>query len=266
MRYHTRAFAVFLLILPLAVGCARAAREPRVTEAPSPAPTVVVVPPAGTSAQAGTTTSTTTSTPMQAAAPIPGHPPVTTSGVVASYDPATGVLTFKDGRMVKLTEQSKVLQPVETRAVRPGEPVIVRNALPVGVQSASSATGSAADRAKTSLRGKRHRMGTVASIDEPNQVVRLTDGTAVRVTPSTQMHMGTAGKTMVLTDLQPGDELVIVLVDDGAPAAGGAASKGIDPTTERTVPVPPSALPRQVPASVPSDASELMVFRDIQAP
>jgi len=140
---------------------------------------------------------TSTPAPALAATPIPGHRPITTTGVVASYDPATGVLTFKDGRMVKLTEQSKVLQPAETRAVRPGEPVIVRNALPVGVQSASSATGSAAEGAKT-LRGKRQRMGTIASIDEPNQVVRLTDGTAVRVTPSTQMHMGTAGKTMVL--------------------------------------------------------------------
>jgi len=140
---------------------------------------------------------TSTPAPALAATPIPGHRPITTTGVVASYDPATGVLTFTDGRMVELTEQSKVLQPVETRAVRPGEPVIVRNALPVGVQSASSATGSAAEGAKT-LRGKRQHMGTIASIDEPNQVVRLTDGTAVRVTPSTQMHMGTAGKTMVL--------------------------------------------------------------------
>jgi len=94
MRYHTRAFAVFLLILPLAVGCARAAREPRVTEAPSPAPTVVVVPPAGTSAQAGTSISSTISTPMQAAAQIPGQPHFATNGVVASYSPATGVLSF----------------------------------------------------------------------------------------------------------------------------------------------------------------------------
>jgi hypothetical protein len=114
-------------------------------------------------------------------------------------------------------------------------------------------------------------MGTIASIDQPNQIVTLTDGTAVRVTPSTQMHMGMAGKTMVLTDLQPGDELVIVLADDvtpasgSAPAARGAASMGSG-TTERNTTVPPSALPRQVPASVPSDASELMVFRDIQAP
>jgi len=51
-------------------------------------------------------------------------------------------------------------------------------------------------------------MGTIASIDQPNQIVTLTDGTAVRVTPSTQMHMGMAGKTMALTDRQPGDELV----------------------------------------------------------
>jgi hypothetical protein len=106
-------------------------------------------------------TSSATSTAAADAAPIPGHPPVTMTGVVASFDPASGVLTFKDGRIVKLTGQSKVLKPAETTTVRPGEQVIVRNALPVGVQSAKASTS-----------GKKQRMATVASVDEPNQIVR----------------------------------------------------------------------------------------------
>jgi hypothetical protein len=242
MQHHTRAFAVLTMALPLVAGCSGATKSQRVTEAPSPpspiapAPTVATAPPAGTSA-AGLN-------------PIPGHPPVTTTGVVASVDPATGTVTFRDGRTVKLTDQSKVLQPVNPREVRPGAEVVVRNALPVGVRSASVAPGS----------GKRQRMATVASIDEPNQTVKLMDGTSIKVTPSTNMHMGTAGASVVLTELRPGDELVIIVADEGAATSGGTtgAMTGREPS--------PSALPRQEGAStVPTEPSELMVFRH-QAP
>jgi hypothetical protein len=232
MQQHIRAFAVLSMALILGAGCSRGARQQRVSEAPPPPPTVAA--------------STT-----EAATPIPGHPPVTMSGVVAHFDPATGILTFEDGRTVKVTEKSKVLRPVETRTVRAGEPVIVRDALPVGVQSASTRPGSATARAGD---GKRHRVGTVARVDQQNQHVWLTDGTAVRATPSTRMRMGTAGKTIVLAELRPGDELVIVMEKDGAtpPKPDGATAA--------------SALPREVASATPVEASELMVFREAQAP
>ena len=53
------------------------------------------------------------------------------------------------------------------------------------------------------------------------------------MTPSTQMHMGMAGKTMVLTDRQPGDELVIVLADDVTTRAwlSGLDDMAIQPPT-----------------------------------
>jgi hypothetical protein len=99
----------------------------------------------------------------------------------------------------------------------------------------------------------------VASVDEPNRLVRLIDGTAVHVTDSTNMHMGTDGATVVLTDLRPGDELLIVVADVPAPSAGVTA---------------PSALPRTAigpsstaaPGGPPEEASELMVFRNREAP
>src|SRR5206468_439765 len=42
---------------------------------------------------------------------IAGHPPVTASGILATFDSATDILRFDDGRMVKLTGESRVVQP-----------------------------------------------------------------------------------------------------------------------------------------------------------
>ncbi len=94
-------------------------------------------------------------------------------------------------------------------------------------------------------------MATVASVDQANGIVRLTDGGAVRVTPSTRMRMGTEGATVVLTEIRPGDEVVVVIAEEKA----GAATS-------------PSALPRDVSAASPVtlDADELMIFRETQAP
>jgi hypothetical protein len=127
-------------------------------------------------------------------------------------------------------------------------------------------------------------MGTVASVDQQNQTVRLTDGSSVRVSPSTKMRMGAEGATIVLTDLKPGDELIIVLMDAPPTASGsgspstaapstsaGQASPGASSTTGTgtRATADPSALPRAAVTgspSDPSDASELMVFREVQAP
>jgi len=174
--------------------------------------------------------------PLSAAVPVPmaGHPPVTVSGVVATFDPATDIFRLDDGRMVKLTSQSKVVVPV-AGAIRPGDVVVLHDVLPIGVQSG----------VKTLAVGQPQRMGTIASVDEDRGLVRLTDGTAVRVNRSTNVHLGAAGSNVALTQVSPGDELVAVL--------GG--SSGDDAAT------PPSALAREDAASPPVDAGEVMVFR-----
>jgi len=248
MPHHIRALLGLAMALPLAAGCSSTSKTQRVSETPSSSTSVTTAPPVVTAP------ATAPSTPA-GLNPIPGHPPVTVSGVVASLDPATGVLAFKDGRTVKLTDQSKILQPADPRAVRPGDLAVVRDALPIGVRSASTGPGT----------GKRQRMATVASVEQANQLVKLTDGSSLRVPPSTNLHMGTAGVAVLLTDLQPGDELVIIVTDD-APVTSGATTGGPTPGTAAGS---PSALPRQGVSAggtmVPTAPDELMVFR-LQTP
>lgn len=170
---------------------------------------------------------------------------------------------------MKLTDQSQLLpaegmQPVDPAAIRPGDRVVVQDALPIGVRTASKA-------------GKRQRMGTVASVNRQRQTVQMTDGSVIHVTPSTNMHMGTDAAALMLTDLHPGDEVVIIMTETAAAAPGavtsGATTSGMQTST---VPPPPgtatqpSALPSQATItgapSDPTDASDLMVFREAQAP
>jgi hypothetical protein len=244
MRQSIRALVVVIIALAVVVGCSRASRSTRASSAP---------PDSGPAVSA----SSQPAAPMSAAmTAIPGHPPVTTTGVVAQFDPTTGVLIFQDGRAVKVTPQSQVLQPKvmqrkDPAAIRPGDRVVVHNALPIGVFSASSA-------------GKQQRMATVASVDQQKRTVQMTDDTSVRLTPSTNMHKGTDGAAMGLADLRPGDELVIVVTETGAPGPPASTSGSATTGTQ------PSALPGQPRTmgapSDPSDASELMVFRETEAP
>lgn len=120
MRHTTRTLAVVLLTFPLITGCAGAAHDQRMSQGPSsppdvPAPGTIIPPPTGMS------------TLTEGPAPIPDHPPVTTSGVVASFDVTGGIVTFQDGRMVKLTDGSTVLG----RDLRPGDELFVVMAGPM---------------------------------------------------------------------------------------------------------------------------------------
>jgi hypothetical protein len=232
MSHRTRALALVVMI-SLAVGCATPARDTRVSQAPPPA-----VPAPG--ALIGPPTGWRTLTEGQPPVPIPGHPPVTASGVVASYDTGTSILRFEDGRMVKLTNRTVALQP-RTNVIRIGDLVVLQDVLPVGVQSGT----------KTLALGRRQRMGRVATVDESRGLVRLTDGTAVHVARTTNVHVGADGSSVTLAQLQPGDEVVIV-VDEGNVAR-------IEPSA--TADAFPSALPRQDLTDPSIDAGEVMIFR-----
>jgi hypothetical protein len=235
MRHHTRALAIVLSTVALAAGCSRAAHDQRTSQAQTPPPPAVPAPGAIIPPPTGLGTLT------EGVAPIPGHPPITTSGVVKSFDHATMILTFQDGRMVKITDQTQV-QPAVGGRLRPGEQVIVTNAMPVGVWDPSQRAAL-----KTTL--NQQRMGTVASVDEPGRTVSLTDGSTVNVPSSTRIHMGTAGTVITLGDVHPGDELVVIMVDSRAP------------TADVTAPATPSALPRDNASAMPTVADEMMVFR-----
>ena len=235
MRYLVKSLVLLLIALPLAAACSRATDGQRVGQAPA-AP----VPPGGDAA----------------VGVIPGHPPVTTSGVVASLDPNSGLLTFKDGRILKITDRTKIFPPADSPTIRPGQPVLVQDALPVGVRTASTAAKG----------NKDQRMGTVAAVDVPNGLVRLTDGNTIHVSPATKIHMGTDDAAIVLGDLRPGDELVIVISEANPAAAvtgaAGTAGAGTMTTTSASNPSEPA---RQAFSPAPIEGSELMVFRN-QAP
>ena len=203
-----RALAVLAVALPIVVASANTIVDERASAA-SPA-----------------------AVPAAASQPIADHPPITVSGVVKGFDPATDVLSFEDGRMVKLTGRSTVAQPAGA-AIRAGDRVVLQDVLPVGVHAG----------VKVLAVGKPQRMAVVSAVDEPTGLVRLADGSIVRVTGSTNVHLGAAGSSVALTELAPGDQVVIVLTD---PADPGEAA---------------SALPRQDLEPRPFEAAEVMLFR-----
>lgn len=211
MAHRIRALAAVLTIV-LAAGCVGAAYDRRATSTPEP-PAVVV-------------------------ATIADHPPITASGVIAGFDPATDVFRFEDGRLVKLTGRSTVLAPA-ANAIRIGDPVVLQDVLPVGVYSGFKMLG-----------GLPQRMGTVAAVDEERGLLQMTDGTLVRVTRTTNLHLGAASSSLILTQVNPGDELIVVFADTTA-----EASPAEHATTHS------SALPRQDVSPPGVEAGEVMIFR-----
>jgi hypothetical protein len=164
-----------------------------------------------------------------------GHPPIDASGTVARVDRQNGIITLQDGRMLKMTDQTLVWQPSRIDALYPGGQVFVRNAQPVFASTPGAPVGT--------------RMGTVLSVDPTDALVRLDDGTLVRVAPATTLRMGE--RDLRLSDLRRGDE---VLISTRTPVA-----------TDSGVAV--SALPREATTgAVTLDASEIRVMRRVQAP
>ena len=234
MQYRGLAFAITVLMLPVAAGCAGSRHEQRTSQAPA-AP-ITPVPAPGVLFRSSTDT-----TPTEELSQWTGHPAVTVTGTVASVDPATGTLRLEDGRTVKLAPESAVSRPGDARRVqaadlRPGDRVVARDVVPVGITAAAKLPA-----------GARLRMATVADVDQASQQIRLADGTAIRVSPSTRIYLGPGGETIVAADLRPGDELVILFPRDGTALEG---MRG---------PASPSALPRQTPPA--AEASEVRVFR-----
>lgn len=176
------------------------------------------------------------------------HPPIDAIGTVARFDQQTGIVTFKDGRMLKIAGQTTAWQQVTPGTLQPGTQVLLGNALPAGFQSASGAWPA----------DQRMHMGTVTRVDPASAVIELDNGTVVRVSPATKMHMGS--QTTTLAQLKPGDQVVIRAKDT---AAGGAST-----TAERKPAVgdSPSALPREGFARATIEAEDIYLLRQPQAP
>jgi hypothetical protein len=188
------------------------------------------------------------------AAGMAGHPPINAFGTVARVDQRTGVITFQDGRSVKTTDRTTVWQPLQIGGVQPGTQLFVDGAVPVGFQSTAGAQEG------------RIVMGTVTQVDPGQALVVLNNGTVVRVSPETPMRMGQ--ENLTITQLQPGDQLVIRVRERQA-AAAGAVPSAVGSTAVGGVTsgaASPSALPREGFYGASIDAADVLIIRRNQAP
>jgi hypothetical protein len=227
MRSRARSLAVVVLAtLCLALGCSRSPRAPVASQGPllvAPAPGILF-------------RSSTDTTPTEELTQLAGPQLATVTGIASSFDPSTKVLQLQDGRVVALTGTSRIAGTRPGGAVSPGDRVVARDVLPVAAPGSPVPAG-------------RPRMATVAAVDPQRAIVWLTDGTVVRIGPATAIHMG--GQPLLVTDLRPGDELVILRAGETL-TDGGAA---------------PSALPRPTSTSRGAGpAAALLVFRETSQP
>jgi Cu/Ag efflux protein CusF len=174
---------------------------------------------------------------QQPIAPSPVLPGVDATGIVGQVDARTGTITLQDGRIVRVTPGTTVWQPVTIGSVMPGASVFVRNAEPLDFRPAASAAA------------RPYQMGTVSSVDASNARVILSDGTIVNLRPGTQATFN--GQALALTDLRPGDEIVV-----GLPAGSTVATTPTGPGV--------SAMPRRVVGVI--DGESIYVMRRPQAP
>jgi hyperosmotically inducible periplasmic protein len=131
-----------------------------------------------------------------ASSPVPaGSARVDATGSVASVEPASGTLVLADGRVVRVTDGTVIWQATTVQSLRPGTQVLIRGGQQAGVEGrvASAPIG--------------WRMGTIRTIDRASGQLVLTDGTVVRVTPSTIVQRGS--ERLTVDALQPGWEIVV---------------------------------------------------------
>jgi hyperosmotically inducible periplasmic protein len=159
------------------------------------------------------------------------------TGTIASVDASTGTITLADGRVLRAGDRTSVYQPTSVNALRPGDQVLVRGAIPMTVRAPET------------------RMGTVARVDTARRQLVLTDGSVVRVPTSANVHRGT--QRLALTQIEPGAEIVVQLAP--IPAASPNTT-GPSPGPTQTMPVPTSPTPRTPSATTTVvDASDVSV-------
>jgi hypothetical protein len=220
-----------------------------VTTGPS---TITTAPSSTTITTAPSTTTIVPGASVPAAATVRTHPPIDLSGKVVAADAATGVITFQDGRMVRV-DGGQVWQKTSVASIRPGSEIMVSNAVPVGFRSSMMQQW-----------GERDMMGRVVSVDPSASTVLLSDGTVVTVSPSTRMQMAT-GQTLTISELKPGDQIVVRVTPGAAPAAVTGS------TTTTVIPhgatVTPGAAVRSLPATgyyARLDADHIVIIRPIE--
>lgn len=210
----------------------------------------------------------TTTTVLAPAAPAPAvlapQSTIDVNGVVASVDARTGTITFQDGRMIRLTDQSLLWEPSLRSRIRPGERIFVRNALPVAFAPVMAPAATVYTPPAAVVYGG-DVMGTVLRVDPSSTSIVLSDGSVVRVSPTTRLSM--AGRPMTIADFRPGDEVVVRV------PGGATVTPGLVTTTPGTSVIisgsdAPSALPRQagLGTAVVIEAAEVYLMRMPESP
>ena len=165
-------------------------------------------------------------TPPGSVPPAPGPPvvpgtatapgmSVDTTGVIAHIDRANNTITLQDGRVVRVTGQTAVWQPIAIDALRPGTRVYVREAAAVAVQTAGTPL--------------EWRMGTVRTVDRVANQLVLTDGTIVRMPPGAVLRRGS--ERLTIDQIVPGSEVVLRTTPRTASAEGSALPGTVVSTT-----------------------------------
>ena len=249
------------------------ATSPGVASTPPPSGDSTVVttaPPATTAAPATTappapTASPTTSTAPATSAAMPASPPtsnvaasqrpVDVSGTVAQYDTQTGIITFQDGRIVKIPPTGAVWRAERASDMQPGQQVYVRDAMPIGLQSSATqgaaTQGSVATQsaAGTQTAAGPWHFGTVSRVDPATNTLYLTDGAAVQIQPSTRLTLN--GQPIALSQVQPGAEVAVLM-----PVSAASS------TTPSSATAGANALPRSTAGT--SSSSQVVIFNGPQ--
>src|SRR5262245_50211038 len=170
---------------------------------------------------------------------VPPSPVATSAidatGTVASIDASTGTITLTDGRVLRAGDRTSVYQPTSAKALRAGDQVLVRGAIPMTVRAPET------------------RMGTVARVDTARQQLVLTDGSVVGVPTSANVHRGT--QRLSLSQIEPGAEVIVQL----APMPAASPSTTAPPSgPTQTAPAPTSPTRR-----TPSDGTAVVDASDI---
>jgi hypothetical protein len=223
--------------------------QPAVLESVRPGTTLVLLP-------AGTSTTTVTTVTQQAqpvavapapAVMLPAPSPVNVTGTIARTDPLNQTITFQDGRIVRISPSAMVWQQAPAiSSLLPGAQVFVRDAMPIGYVPAGAAMPAPAGQ---------YMMGTVSRIDPASQHIVLNNGSVVSVNPTTTLRSGS--ERVTITQLRPGDEILVQVRPVSAGAAPVAISSHVPATADRYA---GAALPYQGYAVTRIEASDVQVM------
>ena len=148
--------------------------------------------------------------------PGPEQVSVDVTGIVSQVDPSTGTIILQDGRVLRMTGETRMWQPTTIHALRPGTQVLVRSAAPVAVQSQTAGAW---------------RMATVQSVDRAASRLVLTDGSVVRLSPSANIRRG--AERLTFEQIVPGSEIVThPIAPCSTGSAEGSALPGMPVVTE----------------------------------